>query len=66
MVWRFALSLGGLDQADIVALDLASTPAIAQAVTRADTIWEEVFPTVMMGDDRAIRGVWINGTRRVG
>ena len=53
-------------EADIVALDLASTPAIAQAVTRADTIWEEVFPTVMMGDDRAIRGVWINGTRRVG
>ncbi|NNE86865.1 MAG: guanine deaminase [Silicimonas sp.] len=47
--------------ADLVVLDLASTPAIAQRAARADDIWEAVFPTIMMGDDRAIRGVRIMG-----
>ncbi len=50
-------------EADIVVLDLASTPAIAQRHARADDIWEAVFPTIMMGDDRAIREVWVNGRR---
>ncbi|TCO70891.1 guanine deaminase [Rhodovulum euryhalinum] len=50
-------------EADIVALDLGSTPAIAQRAARATNIWEAVFPTIMMGDDRAIAGVWVNGTR---
>lgn len=48
-------------EADLVVLDLASTPAIAQAVTRAETVWEELFPTIMMGDDRAVKAVWIGG-----
>ena len=48
-------------EADLVVLDLASTEAIAQRTTRADDIWEAIFPTIMMGDDRAVRAVWING-----
>ncbi|WP_099826712.1 guanine deaminase [Oceaniglobus indicus] len=48
-------------EADIVALDLASTPAIAQRAATADDIWEAVFPTIMMGDDRAIAQVWVGG-----
>lgn len=52
-------------EADLVVINLASTPAIAQATTRASTIWEAIFPTIMMGDDRAIRDVWIAGKRRV-
>ena len=48
-------------EADIVAVDLASTPAIAQRHARASDIWEALFPTIMMGDDRAIRQVWIAG-----
>lgn len=48
-------------EADLTILDLASTPAIAQATARAETIWESLFPTIMMGDDRAIRTVWIGG-----
>jgi guanine deaminase len=52
-------------EADIVALDLASTPAIAQRSTRAQDIWEAVFPTIMMGDDRAIRATWVAGQRLV-
>ncbi len=48
-------------EADLIALDLASTPAIRQRAARAETIWEALFPTIMMGDDRAISRVWIAG-----
>lgn len=48
-------------EADFIALDLASTPGIAQRTDRAETIWEAVFPTIMMGDDRAITQVWLAG-----
>jgi len=48
-------------EADLTIIDLASTPAIAQRARRADNFWEELFPTIMMGDDRAIRAVWVNG-----
>ncbi|WP_027244307.1 guanine deaminase [Leisingera daeponensis] len=50
-------------EADLVVLDLASTPAISQRAARAEDIWEAVFPTIMMGDDRAIAEVWIGGRR---
>ena len=49
-------------EADLVVLDLASTPAIAQRATRAADIWEALFPTIMMGDDRAVAEVWIGGS----
>lgn len=65
---RLDASIGNLApglEADIVALDLASTPAIAQRSTRAQDIWEAVFPTIMMGDDRAIRATWVAGQRLV-
>ncbi|QHQ35544.1 guanine deaminase [Algicella marina] len=48
-------------EADLITLDLASTPAIAQRQARAETIWEAVFPTIMMGDDRAVQVVSIAG-----
>lgn len=47
--------------ADICVLDLSSTAAIAQRSARGDDIWDAVFPTLMMGDDRAVAGVWVNG-----
>ncbi|MFN3144019.1 MAG: guanine deaminase [Paracoccaceae bacterium] len=50
-------------EADLVVLDLASTEAIAQRAARAETVWELLFPTIMMGDDRAIREVWSGGRR---
>ncbi|PZX18441.1 guanine deaminase [Palleronia aestuarii] len=52
--------------ADLVALDLASTPAIAQRVAQAEDPWEAIFPTIMMGDDRAVAGVWVAGRRSAG
>jgi guanine deaminase len=51
-------------EADLVIVDLASTHAIEQATRRATTIWEAVFPTIMMGDDRAIRATWVGGHLR--
>ncbi len=48
-------------EADLAIIDLASTPAIAGATTRAETIWQAIFPTIMMGDDRAVKAVWVGG-----
>ena len=50
-------------EADLAVIDLASTPAIAQRALRAETLWEAVFPTIMMGDDRAISAVYVGGRR---
>ena len=47
--------------ADIVVIDLASTPAIAQRAARAADLWDALFPTIMMGDDRAVREVRVAG-----
>ena len=47
--------------ADLVVLDLASTPAIQQRHAMATDVWDAVFPTIMMGDDRAVAEVWIGG-----
>ena len=50
-------------EADLVIIDLASTPAIEQSTRRAEDLWQQLFPTIMMGDDRAIAEVWISGKR---
>ncbi|MBC7478389.1 MAG: guanine deaminase, partial [Pseudorhodobacter sp.] len=51
-------------EADVVVINLASTPAIEQATQRADDLWAAVFPTIMLGDDRAVQAVWIAGQCR--
>jgi len=48
-------------EADIVVIDLASTRQIAQRAAHAGDFWEALFPTIMMGDDRAVRAVYTNG-----
>jgi guanine deaminase len=50
-------------EADLIVLDLASTPAIAQRHAESRDIWESLFATIMMGDDRAVVDVWIGGRR---
>ncbi len=52
--------------ADMVVLDLASTPAIAQRVDQSDDVWDSLFPTLMMGDDRAIVQTYVAGVPRLG
>ncbi|MCU0801672.1 MAG: guanine deaminase [Rhodobacteraceae bacterium] len=53
-------------EADLVVIDLASTPAIAQASARADDLWQAIFPTIMMGDDRAVQCVYVAGQQVMG
>ncbi|KCV80965.1 guanine deaminase [Actibacterium atlanticum] len=48
-------------EADLIALNLTSTPGIAQRAAQANDVWESLFPTIMMGDDRAIAQVWVGG-----
>ncbi|MBB5720849.1 guanine deaminase [Loktanella ponticola] len=55
--------LGAGAMADITVLDLAATPAIAQRTRSAESFWDQLFPTIMMGDDRAIKDVWVAGQR---
>lgn len=52
--------------ADLTVLNLGSTAAIAQRTSRAEHIWDALFPTIMMGDDRAIRATWVAGQRLAG
>lgn len=52
-------------EADLTVLSLTSTPAITQRVANANDIWESLFATLMMGDDRAIKDVWVAGERRL-
>ena len=47
--------------ADVIALDLNSTDVITQRAKSGNTIWEAIFPTLMMGDDRAIAATFIAG-----
>ena len=50
-------------EADIVVVDLASTAVIEQASRRAETLWQSLFPTIIMGDDRAITATWVAGQK---
>ena len=45
-------------------LNLSSTPAISQRSARANDVWEELFPTIMMGDDRAIAATYVAGKKK--
>jgi guanine deaminase len=53
--------LGAGAMADITVLDLGSTPAIKQRTDRAEHLWDALFPTIMMGDDRAVKQVFVAG-----
>ena len=55
--------LGAGAMADITVLDMGSTPLIAQRTNQAEDFWDHLFPTIMMGDDRAIKDVWVAGKR---
>ncbi|UWP89502.1 guanine deaminase [Aliiroseovarius crassostreae] len=50
-------------EADLAVIDLSSTPAIAQRAARAEDLWQALFPTIMMGDDRAVTSVWAGGRK---
>ncbi|MGQ0566136.1 MAG: hypothetical protein ACT4OK_13850 [Gemmobacter sp.] len=51
-------------EADPAVIDRASTPAIEEGSRRAGDVWGAIFLTVMVGDDRAVKGVWVGGVGR--
>ncbi len=53
------LSVG--NEADMVVIDLASTPIIANRMIRADDIWDAMFVQMIMADDRAIIATYSAG-----
>ena len=57
-------TVGAGMEADLTVLNLRSTPAIAQRFEASADIWEALFATIMMGDDRAIADVWVAGEQR--
>jgi len=50
-------------EADLVVLDLKSTPFIAQRMARVRDIGEALFVQMTLGDDRAVRQTWIAGRK---
>ncbi|MEM1315180.1 MAG: amidohydrolase family protein, partial [Pseudomonadota bacterium] len=53
-------------EADLIALDLRASPVLAQRAARAESVWDELFAAMMLGDDRCVSGVWIEGRRVLG
>lgn len=49
--------------ADLVVLDLHSTPAIANRMRYTESIWDVLFVQMMMADDRAVRATYIGGKK---
>ncbi len=49
--------------ADLVVLDLNSTPAIANRMRFTENAWDTLFVQMMMADDRAIRATYIAGNK---
>lgn len=56
--------IGTLDvgsEADVVVLDARATPAMALRMARTQTLAEELFVLMMMGDDRAVAQTYVAG-----
>ena len=63
-VMRLAGRVGRLGpgaEADICVLDPGATPVLARRAGRAEDIWEVLFALIMLGDDRAVRQVFVAG-----
>jgi guanine deaminase len=50
-------------EADVIVMDLKSTPAIEFRMRRCESVEEMLFVQMTLGDDRAIRETWIAGVR---
>lgn len=50
-------------EADIVVLDVNSTPVIRQRMERADSLRDLLFAQMILADDRAVRATYANGVR---
>ena len=48
-------------EADLVVLDARATPAMAHRMERAETLADELFVLMMMGDERSVRATYVMG-----
>ncbi|QEM81955.1 guanine deaminase [Halomonas binhaiensis] len=48
-------------EADFVVIDLFASPLLARRMSRCQTLAEELFTLMMLGDDRAIYETWAGG-----
>lgn len=48
-------------EADLIVLDLASRPLIAQRMARAEDVWDALFVQMILADDRAILATYAAG-----
>jgi guanine deaminase len=51
--------------ADLVVLDSAATPAMAHRMERCESLEEELFVLLTLGDDRAVAATYIRGVCHV-
>ena len=51
-------------EADLVVLDLQSTPLMAARMQHVDSLEETLAVLMTLGDDRAVRATWIAGIKR--
>ncbi|MGQ0502781.1 MAG: guanine deaminase [Panacagrimonas sp.] len=51
------------NEADFIVLDLAATPLLRRRLGAARSLAEKLLVLMMLGDDRAVRQVYIRGTR---
>jgi len=51
-------------EADLVVLDLKSTPLMAARMQYVDSLEEALAVLMTLGDDRAVRATWIGGVKR--
>jgi guanine deaminase len=49
-------------EADLVVLDPAATPLLKLRNARAESIEDQLFALLMLGDDRAVRATYVAGT----
>lgn len=49
--------------ADIIVIDLKSTPLIERRLRRAGDIWDALFTQMILADDRAIRATYVAGEK---
>jgi guanine deaminase len=56
-------SLAVGSEADLVVLDTQATAAMAQRMARAQSLAEELFALMMMGDDRVVAATYVMGER---
>lgn len=52
-------------EADLVMLDAAATPAMAHRMARAQSLEDELFVLMTLGDDRAVAATYLMGERAV-